>query len=402
MVANVVWYGKVERRSFTMVVPLPDECEVQCDAYEHALGWSAVGEIGDADTLATSGSTYRIHAPPGVDRATGALITGMEEAGSQWLWAGYEYVPPMVGFADPAGQDPGTYGAQSGGNKVGSYHCWNRVYDPQTGRWTTPDPAQTPVQNLLVYVWSSPLGLSDVSGLEPSKPSELEVEKHKQGIDEANSPGQAAMKEEEVMEAKARKDAANGLKFRLPFTPKLNRERCGTAASWEGTWSEPLPGEKTGAVVQKVRFTCYVYKCDGTRVKTPYDDGYEYWESFPVEKGWFKGSDKGIDKLGLNTGTTGGPGTYGTCYVEGWSTFRGGKQTPDGFAKNEVSEAAGLAATKVKPSWWKNGIYKRMTLSWHCCDCDFVGNFTRVQIYPASDNEDGADEKHSVSYKQKH
>ncbi|MBK8205157.1 MAG: hypothetical protein IPK87_00055 [Planctomycetes bacterium] len=135
---------------------------------------TAIKVKGDTDTLATSGSTYRLHTPPGVDRATGALITDLEESGSHWLWAGYEYVPPMVGFADPAGQDPGIYGAQSGGNKVGSYHCWNRVYEPATGRWTTPDPAMTPWSSLATYV-ASPVSQADPSGL-GDKASETEEE----------------------------------------------------------------------------------------------------------------------------------------------------------------------------------------------------------------------------------
>ena len=143
-------------------VELPSYLEI-VEVDESSGNWVRVK--GDADTLATSGSTYRLHAPPGVDRATGALITGLEQAGSRWLWAGYEYVPPMVGFADPQGQDPGTYGAQPGGNKLGSYHCWNRVYQPATGRWTTPDPAKTPWSNLIQYTAHTPLTASDQTGL---------------------------------------------------------------------------------------------------------------------------------------------------------------------------------------------------------------------------------------------
>ena len=148
-------------------VELPSYLEI-VEVDESSGNWVRVK--GDADTLATSGSTYRIHAPPGVDRATGALITGLEESGSQWLWAGYEYVPPMVGFADPAGQDPGTYGAQTGGNKLGSYHCWNRVYEPATGRWTTPDPVATPWVNAMGYVQHNPTNMADPRGLCPCTP----------------------------------------------------------------------------------------------------------------------------------------------------------------------------------------------------------------------------------------
>lgn len=151
-------------------VELPSYLEI-VEVDESSGNWVRVK--GDADTLVTTGSTYRLHAPPGVDRATGALITGLEEAGSHWLWSGYEYVPPMVGFADPAGQDPGIYGAQSGGNKLGSYHCWNRVYDVHTGRWTTPDPAESPWSNLWAYAGGRPTLGTDPTGLDYSQIDEL-------------------------------------------------------------------------------------------------------------------------------------------------------------------------------------------------------------------------------------
>ncbi|MDH5644145.1 MAG: hypothetical protein OEY63_08085, partial [Gemmatimonadota bacterium] len=92
---------------------------------------------GDASTLAASGDTYRVHAPPGVLTGTGTLDPDPIIQGTRYLWAQYKYVPPQVGH-DSAGT---TYGAQSGTNLAGSYYCWNRTYDPMTGRWTTPDPA---------------------------------------------------------------------------------------------------------------------------------------------------------------------------------------------------------------------------------------------------------------------
>ena len=50
--------------------------------------------------------------------------------------------------------------------KLGQYHCWNRVYDIQTGRWTTPDPAASPWSNLQGYVGSNPVSRTDPSGLQ--------------------------------------------------------------------------------------------------------------------------------------------------------------------------------------------------------------------------------------------
>ncbi len=48
----------------------------------------------------------------------------------------------------------------------GWYYCWNRMYDPLIGRWTSPDPAATPWETLNSYVSDSPVNSSDPSGLE--------------------------------------------------------------------------------------------------------------------------------------------------------------------------------------------------------------------------------------------
>jgi RHS repeat-associated protein len=48
---------------------------------------------------------------------------------------------------------------------MGQYYCWNRVYDVNVGRWTTPDPVTTPWWNLSDYSWASPTTRSDTTGL---------------------------------------------------------------------------------------------------------------------------------------------------------------------------------------------------------------------------------------------
>ncbi len=48
---------------------------------------------------------------------------------------------------------------------VGQYYCWNRTYDINTGRWTTPDPVATPWWNLQDYCSTKPNRNSDPSGL---------------------------------------------------------------------------------------------------------------------------------------------------------------------------------------------------------------------------------------------
>jgi len=119
---------------------------------------------------------YHIAAPPGVCgpntgtsySATGATAdprdrnkANASNPGSRYLWAGYMYLTPIVGVWTGSS----IQGSQSGINKLGQYHCWNRTYDVSTGRWTTPDPAASPWRNLLDYVGDNPIGSVDATGL---------------------------------------------------------------------------------------------------------------------------------------------------------------------------------------------------------------------------------------------
>ncbi|MCA9233658.1 MAG: hypothetical protein KDA57_23665, partial [Planctomycetales bacterium] len=131
---------------------------------------------GDASGLATPlTDRYHLIPPPGVARSTGALCkpedagessyggtASYDDPGTVWLWSGYRYVAPQVGH-DVTGT---TFGAQSGVNKLGQYHCWNRIYDIQTGRWTTPDPAMSPWWSLLAYVDGNAISRTDNTGLD--------------------------------------------------------------------------------------------------------------------------------------------------------------------------------------------------------------------------------------------
>src|SRR5690606_21082187 len=84
-----------------------------------------------------------------------------EDPGCKWLWSGYLYITPQVGHDI----GDGIQGDQPGANKLGNYHCWNRQYDIQTARWTTPDPAASPWWNQRDYVWGGPLTDGDSTGL---------------------------------------------------------------------------------------------------------------------------------------------------------------------------------------------------------------------------------------------
>ena len=121
---------------------------------------------------------YHIAAPPGVCgpntgtsySATGATAdprdrnkANASNPGSRYLWAGYMYLTPIVGVWNGSS----IQGSQSGINKLGQYHCWNRTYDVSTGRWTTPDPAATPWWNLFDYADGQVGTMSDPTGLFP-------------------------------------------------------------------------------------------------------------------------------------------------------------------------------------------------------------------------------------------
>ncbi len=121
---------------------------------------------GDARGVAGSGSQYIVYAAPFTDPNHGTLQTDPHNGGTRYLWAGYRYQPPQMGFwVDPPGAPGlGVYGAATGANKLGQYYCWNRTYDIATGRWTTPDPVATPWWNLVAYVGDAPTQGSDPSG----------------------------------------------------------------------------------------------------------------------------------------------------------------------------------------------------------------------------------------------
>ncbi|MCC6464939.1 MAG: hypothetical protein IT463_06310, partial [Planctomycetes bacterium] len=131
-------------------------------------GSGTVTVAGDATGLAAAGDVFRIVPPAGVSLSTGALAKALDsgantfdDPGCMWLWSGYRYVPPQAGHSISGT----TYGAQPGGNFLGQYYCWNRVYDVLTARWTTPDPAASPWTNLNGYV-GNPIQQTDPSGLQ--------------------------------------------------------------------------------------------------------------------------------------------------------------------------------------------------------------------------------------------
>ncbi|MCC7509271.1 MAG: hypothetical protein IT464_07835 [Planctomycetes bacterium] len=105
----------------------------------------------------------------GTDQDSGEAQLDPWTRASRWLWAGYMYEPPLVGYTGASGVErkapgPDNDPATPDANLKGQYYCWNRTYDIGTGRWTTPDPAMQ-YANLHSYVGERPTGKADSSGL---------------------------------------------------------------------------------------------------------------------------------------------------------------------------------------------------------------------------------------------
>lgn len=68
---------------------------------------------------------------------------------------------------------------QPGSNLAGEEYAWNRVFlagaGGQFGRWSTPDPAACPWENLFDYVWLSPITRADRTGCQSAVPNPTPV-----------------------------------------------------------------------------------------------------------------------------------------------------------------------------------------------------------------------------------
>ncbi|MCC6574393.1 MAG: hypothetical protein IT462_11440 [Planctomycetes bacterium] len=124
---------------------------------------------GKYGTTSGVSKRYRVVPPLGVNGKVGGICDptrvkdgDLDSGGPRYPWAaGYRYDAPVAGC-----NISGTiYGAQSGTNLKGQYYCWNRIYSPYLGRWTTPDPAASPSWNLWDYCSGVPVARSDPTGL---------------------------------------------------------------------------------------------------------------------------------------------------------------------------------------------------------------------------------------------
>ncbi len=87
-----------------------------------------------------------------------------QEPAKGWTWQATPNPTTEAGWTTTWPARPG-YNAAGEQNKLGNYYCWNRIYEPSTGRWTTPDPAAKPWGNLWDYAHSGPAQATDPSGL---------------------------------------------------------------------------------------------------------------------------------------------------------------------------------------------------------------------------------------------
>jgi RHS repeat-associated protein len=121
---------------------------------------------GDVSALVTANETeFCIIHPVGVNPQNGATQTNPCQPESRYLWGGGYYLPPVAGFEMDHEGNYGIHGQQPGKNKSGQHYMWNRIYDIAMGRWTSPDPAVSPWENLFEYSRGNPNRSNDPSGL---------------------------------------------------------------------------------------------------------------------------------------------------------------------------------------------------------------------------------------------
>ncbi|MBV6515974.1 MAG: hypothetical protein HPKKFMNG_01633 [Planctomycetes bacterium] len=305
------------------------------------------------------------------DAARGTWQTDPHKGGTRYLWAGYRYQPPQMGFwVDPPGAAGlGVYGAATGTNRLDQYYCLNRIYDIATGRFTSPDPAATPFWNLFDYCHSQPTQLTDPTGL----------------FVPITSPWGYL----------PRSDGPQ-LKMRTSF---FNIGQCGQIA-WSTNWElSEAAGSTSGSgmektwVVQIVARTESKGPCGGPETSST----IWYTEAWEVEPGQTKTAmwkrvkkmydDKGRDgeKNAYDDMWQGGynPKTHGSTTVSGWAFLMRGHQLPSFFKPDPTRSQGGMwgelhGAMGAYPpivllmmgggSYASSMITRSLKVSWNCCD----------------------------------
>ncbi|MCC6573202.1 MAG: hypothetical protein IT462_05360 [Planctomycetes bacterium] len=226
-------------------------------------GGGTVSVNADLSAIITAGMQYRILCAPGVSGDTGALASPSDlgnksnkDGGSRYLWMGYRYDAPMVGVYVNPGAGLGIYGEQPGTSELGSYYCWNRIYSPHLGRWTTPDPAASPWWNLQDYCDSAPLQSSDPVGLATDKPegeyrADIKETQLPKGTPSNDTPPVAGVR-----------DTVTSMGITVYFAPKLPE------APWTFLEDGYIYGERTDTLCASSQKVTYWRKYERTRTGT--------------------------------------------------------------------------------------------------------------------------------------
>ena len=270
----------------------------------------------------------------------------------------------------PTSTSPSSVSAQSERNKLGNYHCWNRVYDAFMGRWTTPDPTASPWRNHWDYCANNPPTTSDNSGLDPF----VSPTGHPVG-----SPQDILERNRRIVAETKRAEAAGGVFFEFvfpPFNPTPDAGICGNF-NFKVKWGLHNKQNASGWLVQEIDTTTHIVDCDGAVVM---DQKLHYWEAWPVKDGNVYAGAAHFNEI--QAGTRAGfdnfwnsrsyPGTRGKRASAGWAKFmeETDKLKPKTWGTS-IKGAGGLNATndsRKVPGWSRDGARThRLSVEWECC-----------------------------------
>lgn len=236
--------------------------------------------------------------------------------------------------------------------KAGSYYCWNRTYDPSTGRWSTPDPAASSWSNLLLYADSNPAMLDDPTGLQGSNEKTVNSKEYER---RSNSFG--------LLMAWDKKPTALG--------------PCG-GAIMAVEWFLDVYINDDGWVVQQVTSHFDVSTCLNVRTK----ETNQVWEAWRVVGGnVYKGSAEFVGQRLFyeGRGTIGAtdtfwfpnlPSTKGWWNAVGRAYYIRDKNYVADHFKGKQSPSTGTAeSTDTKPKGFQawRGRTHGIEVSWDCC-----------------------------------
>ncbi len=273
-------------------------------------------------------------------------------------------------------------GASASPHKLGQYHCWNREYDPATGRWTTPDPAASPFSNLNEYAEARPTALIDSSGLWIISKGLTSVRTGLQVIYQHIHAGDLKLGNEVT------------IKISRPGPERLHKDKCGGIYIpfdfYVAHKSQGAPCD--GYIIQKNDLTNEMTSC-GQPANAP--TRLTFYEAFPIRKGdnyWqphkVNAMKNKVQGGVANTDTVINrdmPETFGSFAVIGELKFF--CQSVTGFLgsvdfagnwKNGLWKSGTdnglpggmLPTSRTEPIWWalgKSNGKRSVSVNWDCC-----------------------------------